>query len=155
MSRSRRSPGGVPPAAELEVLACLRDRGELDARGIREALRPLRPLSHSSVATLLRRLEGKGLVVRRPADAGKAFLYRASGRSAEAVRGVLRRLVRRIFGGDRLSLVSTLYSEPVSDQEVEELRKLVDALRERDRGDTPREHDRGDAPREQGRRERP
>jgi predicted transcriptional regulator len=137
MSRLPRSAGGgsggVPPEAELEVLACLRERGELDARSIRDALWTIRPLSHSSVATLLRRLEGKGLVARRPSPVGKAFLYRASDRSAAAMRGVLRRLVRRVFGGDRLSVVSTLYAEPASDREIEELRRLVDSLRGRGR----------------------
>ena len=139
MSRSSRRPeprrpGGPPPAAELELLACLRERGELDARGIQEALRPIRPLSHSSVATLLRRLEAKGLVARRPAETGKAYLYRAAEGSAEAMTGALRRLVRRVFGGDRLSVVSTLYTEPVSEREIEELRRLVEALGERGRG---------------------
>ncbi|HKB69617.1 MAG TPA: BlaI/MecI/CopY family transcriptional regulator [Thermoanaerobaculia bacterium] len=133
-SASRRS-GIPPPAAELEVLACLRQGGELDARAIREALRPTRPLSHSSVATLLGRLEAKGLVARRPAESGKAYLYRASGKSGEAMEGLLRRLVRRVFGGDRLSVVSTLYAEPVSKEEIEELRRLVETLGERGRGD--------------------
>ena len=110
------------------MLACLRKRGELDARALREALHPLRPLSHSSVATLLRRLEAKGLVARRPAETGKAYVYRASERSGAAMAGALRRLVRRVFGGDRLSVVSTLYAEPVSEKELEELRRLVDAL---------------------------
>ncbi len=64
---------------------------------------------------------------------GKAFLYRASDRSGAALRGVLRRLVRRVFGGDRLSVVSTLYAEPTSDREIDELRRLVDSLRERGR----------------------
>jgi len=59
---------------------------------------------------------------------GKAFLYRASDRSAAAMRGVLRRLVRRVFGGDRLSVVSTLYAEPTSEKEIEELRRLVEEL---------------------------
>ncbi len=140
MSGSRRRsearlPGTSPPAAELEVLACLRERGELDARGIREALGPIRPLSHSSVATLLRRLESKGLVARRPAETGKAYLYRASGRSGEAMESVLRRLVRRVFGGDRLSVVSTLYAEPVSEREIEELRRLVERLEDDRRGE--------------------
>jgi predicted transcriptional regulator len=132
--RPSRSGSRVPPAAELEVLGCLRDRGELDARGIRQALLPSRPLSHSSVATLLRRLEAKGLVARRPAETGKAYLYRASGRSREAVQGVLRRLVGRVFGGDRLSVVSTLYSGPVSEEEIEELRRLLKTLEERESG---------------------
>jgi predicted transcriptional regulator len=87
------------------------------------------------VATLLRRLEAKGLVARRPSPVGKAFLYRASDRSAAAIRGALRRLVRGVFGGDRLSVVSTLYTEPASEKELEDLRRLVEVLGERPRAE--------------------
>ena len=101
----------------------------MDARTIRTVLRKSRPLSHSSVVTLLRRLEAKRLVARRPAPAGKAFLYRASETSAGAIDGVLRRLVSRVFGGDRLSVVSTLFrSAPATEEEIEALRRLVDDL---------------------------
>lgn len=101
----------------------------MDARTIRTVLRESRPLSHSSVVTLLRRLEAKRLVARRPAPAGKAFLYRASETSAGAIDGVLRRLVARVFGGDRLSVVSTLFrSAPATEEEIEALRRLVDDL---------------------------
>jgi len=146
MSRSRpgaRAPkrrrGGpaaaTPPEAELEILACLHDRGEMDARSVGALLRASRPLSHSSVVTLLRRLEAKGLVARRPAAVGKAFLYRASERSAGAFDGVLRRLVSRVFGGDRLSVVSTLFrSSPATEGEIDALRRLVEELHGRRKG---------------------
>ena len=53
------------------------------------------------------------------------------------MKGVLRRLVGRVFGGDRLSVVSTLYSGPVSEEELEELRRLIETLGERRRGGRP------------------
>ena len=149
MSRSRsgaaapkRKSGGpaaaMPPEAELEVLACLHDRGEMDARTVGAVLRASRPLAHSSVVTLLRRLEAKGLVLRRPAPVGKAFLYRASAGSTGAFDGVLRRLVSRVFGGDRLSVVSTLFrSAPATEGEVEALRRLVEELHGRRKGKRP------------------
>ncbi len=121
--------GGPPPEAELEVLACLHDGGEMDARSVGMRLRSSRPLAHSSVVTLLQRLESKRLVARRPAPAGKAFLYRATRRSAGARDSVLRRLVSRVFGGDRLSVVSTLFrSAPATETEIEALRDLVEQL---------------------------
>jgi len=100
----------------------------MDARSIVSAIEPLRTLGHSSVVTLLGRLEAKGLVSRRPAPTGKAFLYRASNADA-TFGGVLARLAARVFGGDRLSLVSTLFrSSPPSAREIEDLRRLVDEL---------------------------
>ena len=121
----------MPPEAELEVLACLRAAGELDARSIGSALARTRPLAHSSVVTLLRRLETKGLVTRRAAPVGKAFLYRPAGKAAATFAGVLDRLVARVFGGDRLSVVSTLFrGEGASAREIAALRELVDSLHE-------------------------
>ena len=100
----------------------------MDARSVAGALAPIRRLSHSSVVTLLGRLESKGLVVRRPAPTGKAFLYRASDPDSTLAR-VLTRLAARVFGGDRPSLVATLFrGSPPSEKEIDDLRHLVDEL---------------------------
>ena len=68
------------PDAELEVLACLWQKGEATARDVREAMAAYRPLTHSAVSTLLARLQEKDLVARRKGPVGKAFLFRAIGR---------------------------------------------------------------------------
>ena len=68
------------PDAELEVLACLWQKGEATARDVREAMASYRPLTHSAVSTLLARLQEKGLVGRRKGPVGKAFLFRATDR---------------------------------------------------------------------------
>jgi predicted transcriptional regulator len=130
-SRSPAAPpdAGLLPEAELELLACLHAQGEADPGTVRRAVHAFRPLSHSSVVTLLRRLEARGLVVRRKAPAGKAFLYRATGEAESTYRGVLARLVRRVFRGDRLSLVSTLFeARKPTEAEIAALKALVDRL---------------------------
>ena len=132
--RQSRSPAAPPdagllPEAELELLAFLHAHGESDPGTVRQAVHAFRPLSHSSVATLLRRLEGRGLVVRRKAPSGKAFLYRATQEAGSTYRGVLARLVKRVFRGDRMSLVSTLFdARKPTEAEIAELQDLVDRL---------------------------
>ena len=130
-SRSKAAPAdeALLPEAELEVLACLHGRGESDARTIREAMEPYRPLAHSSVMTLLQRLEAKALVARRRAPTGKAFLFRATRNSASTYGKVLGRLLNRVFSGDRLSLVSTLFRGGApSEEEIRRLSRLVEEL---------------------------
>jgi predicted transcriptional regulator len=130
-SRSPEAPpdAGLLPEAELELLAFLHTHGEADPGAVREAVRTFRPLSHSSVVTLLRRLEARGLVVRRKAPAGKAFLYRATREAGSTYRSVLARLVKRVFRGDRVSLVSTLFDvRKPTEAEIAELQDLVDRL---------------------------
>jgi len=130
-SRSPEAPpdAGLLPEAELELLAFLHGHGEADPGTVRQAVQAFRPLSHSSVVTLLRRLEARGLVARRKAPKGKAFLYRATSEAGSTYRGVLARLVKRVFRGDRLSLVSTLFDvRKPTEAEIAELQHLVDRL---------------------------
>src|SRR5512135_3485804 len=93
------------PAAELEVLACLKRLGAPTARQIRETMLPFRPMAHGSVVTLLTRLESKKLVTKTKGPVGKAFVYSATGTAAKVYRNVLHRFLHRVFGGDSMQLV--------------------------------------------------
>jgi len=129
--RSPQSQGDeLLPEAELEVLAALRDLGEADTVALRKALDSFRPMAHASMATLLKRLEAKGLVSRRKADSGKAFIYRATVDGAEIVRPLVDRLLHRVFRGNKLTMVATLFqARPPSKKELRELEELVESMK--------------------------
>ena len=117
------------PEAELEILAFLHRHGEADILTIRSAIDSFRPLTHASVSTLVRRLEARGLVTRRTAERGKAFLYSAAVAPEETYGGVVSRLVERVFRNDRLGVVASLFSgKPPTRAEVRELKRLVNKL---------------------------
>ena len=132
--RKQRSAGAAGgddplPEAELEVLACLHRHGQLEARRIRELMADYRPMAHPSVMTLLNRLERRGLVTRRRAPAGKAYIYSATEEATVTYRGVMRRLLERVFGNDSLVLVASLFDvKAPTRREVDELRALLDEL---------------------------
>jgi predicted transcriptional regulator len=118
------------PDAELEVLACLHRQGQATAREIREAMQGYRPMAHASVLTLLTRLEGKGLVSREKGPVGKAFVYIPTARSNKTARNVLKRLLQRVFHGDGVALVTSLFqSKPPTPEELDRLEQLVSDLR--------------------------
>lgn len=120
------------PESELEVLASLDRLGTATARELRESLEETRPMAHGSMVTLLKRLESRGLVTRRKAETGKAFVYRPSRGASETYGDVLGRLRERIFGGDAVALVASLFEdEPPDAGELAELQALVDRLRDR------------------------
>lgn len=122
--------GELPPA-ELDVMSCLW-RGLETATAIREALAVSRPLSHSSVCTLLKRLEEKQFVRREKGPVGKAFVYRANVPAESSGRRMLQRLVDRLFGGDGVSLIASLLeSHPPSDEELVQLEVLLSDLKSR------------------------
>ena len=130
MTGHRKNAPAAVPEAELEVLAALERLGASEASAIRTALLPQRPLAHSSVVTLLQRLEHRGLVARRPAAHGKAFVY--SLRSPSSLGSQLRRLTSRLFADDRVRMVSTLFEgDPPSRREIEAMDRLVEGMRRR------------------------
>src|SRR5262245_25102790 len=118
------------PEAELDVLACLQRFGEATARDIGEALRGYRPMAHGSVVTLLKRLESKSLVTKRKADTGKAFVYRPTRGAHATSQNLLKRIRQRVFGGDSVALVASLYeSKPPTDRELQQLERLLEKLK--------------------------
>jgi len=130
------------PDAELEVLASVQRQGKATAREVRELMHPYRPMAHASVLTLLTRLEAKGLVSREKGPFGKAFVYLPTARSKRTGSNVIKRLVQRVFHGDGVALVASLFqSKPPTREELNRLEKLLADLRaERAQAATAPEH---------------
>lgn len=117
------------PEAELDVMGCLWTGGPATAREIREAMQDRRPLTHASVCTLLRRLEEKGFVTREKSGVGKAFRYSAKVAATGTARRLLDGLLDRVFGGNGVALVASLFeSRPPSSEELDSLHELVEEL---------------------------
>ena len=124
------SAGADLPDAELEVLSCVWQHGQATARQVREAMAGYRPMAHGSMVTLLRRLEAKGWLTRRKASRGKAFVYQPTRRPTATHRHILRKLVRRIFGGNGVKVVATLLdTAPPTSEELDRLQELIDEMR--------------------------
>ena len=120
------------PAAERDVLACLHRIGPTTSRQVLESLASFRPMAHGSVVTLLRRLEAKGLVAKEKGPVGKAFLYRASQQPRVTFRVLVEHFVQRVFHGDSVALVASLFeTRPPTLEEVEKLQQMLDEVRER------------------------
>jgi BlaI family transcriptional regulator, penicillinase repressor len=120
------------PDAEMELLACLQRRGEATARDLRKDLWTHRPMAHGSVLTLLGRLDRRGFVTRRKGPVGKAFVYTPTRQAATTTRPLLKRLVNRVFHGDPVGLVASLFeTRPPTPQELDDLQRLIVDLRKK------------------------
>ena len=118
------------PQAELDVLSCMLQQGQLTAREIRETLSQSRPMAHASVVTLLKRLELKGLVRKHKGKVGKAFVYQATRRPGTVHQSLVRGLLDRVFAGNGLALVSSLFeTQPPSEQDLDELQTMLDKMK--------------------------
>ena len=118
------------PTAELEVLACLRQMEQATAREIRERMHAYRPMAHGSIVNLLNRLEAKKLVGKKKGTVGKAFIYKATAAAASIYGRLLNRILQRVFDGDSMALVSSLFeTRPPNARQLEQLEELLDELR--------------------------
>jgi len=122
------------PSAELEVLACLWQQGKATAREIRETMQGYRPMTHGSMVTLLKRLEGKNLVSKEKSPVGKAFLYHPTRRPEPTYRRIMRDLRERVFGDSGVAMVSSLFeTRTPTPEELDALQQLLDQLRDKER----------------------
>ncbi len=132
--KSAHVPSEQPPDAELDVLAHLWRCQQATAREVREALNSYRPMAHGSVATLLKRLEARGLVTKSKGQVGKAFVYRPTRSARPVYRRIIRNMTDRIFGGNSLEIVSTLFDAKLPTQdELERLQEMLDKLQNKRR----------------------
>src|SRR5688572_25006682 len=116
---------------QLAIMQVLWERGEAAASEVHQALRA-RGLALTTIATMLRKLEEKG-VVRHRAD-GRTFVYRPVVAAGDVSRSMVGALVEQLFGGDPKALVSHLLDEgEIELSELDELRRRVRA-RERKEG---------------------
>ena len=87
--------------------------------------RKKRPVSYSTVQTILRILENKGYVAHE--KVARAFVYRPIVNARQARRRALRHLVTRLFeGSPGLLVLNVLEDEELSPSELKQLKKLIE-----------------------------
>jgi predicted transcriptional regulator len=112
------------------MMAVLWARGEATAAEVHGALRVDRGLAFTTIATMLRKMEDKGVVAHRAE--GRQFVYRPTVSEAQVRRSMVGELVERLFGGDPKALVAHLVSEHEIDAgELRELQRRVAGGRKR------------------------
>ena len=97
---------------QLAILRVLWVRGEATVNQVQEDLLAERPLALTTVATVLTRLDKKGLVSHR--SEGRQYVYQAEVSESDVRGDALSDLTEQLFRGDITALVSHL----LSDQEI-------------------------------------
>lgn len=117
---------------QLAILRTLWQRGDAAVADVHAALSD-RGLALTTIATMLRKMEEKGLVAHR--ENGRQFLYRAKVAPDLVQKNLVSELVTRLFDGDPLELVNHLLRQGEIDLgELDDLRrKVADAERKQKR----------------------
>jgi len=116
----------APPrltASQLTVMQVLWSRDEASVTDVQRAMTGRR-LAPTTVATMLVRLEQRGLVSHRAE--GRQYIYRSRVSPADVRETVTRELLRNLFDGDVTAFVSQLLdSRKLTREEVADLQRLV------------------------------
>lgn len=110
---------------QLRIMQILWERGQATAREITEELSRAEPIAHSTVQTLLRKLEAKGAVEHSREE--RTFVFRPVSQRLEVEESAARDLLTRVFRGSLSGLVAHLLKyEKVSPEELARLRRLIE-----------------------------
>jgi predicted transcriptional regulator len=118
-----------PTEAELEILRALWERGPSTVRQVHEAIAAARDTGYTTTLKLMQIMADKGLVTRDESSRTHIYTPRVSQESTQ--QQLVTDLVTRAFGGSAAELVlRALSSHTASDEELAEIRKLIDEERE-------------------------
>jgi len=114
-----------PTAAELEILHVLWERGASTVREVHEALSAHKPIGYTSVLKLMQIMTAKGTV--RRDEQQRAHVYEAVQPEEKTKRQLALDVLQRVFDGSASELMMhALAGRKTSQEEVEELRRLLD-----------------------------
>lgn len=114
---------------QLAIMQVLWDHGECTVADVRQRLSPERKLAHTTVGTMLTKLEEKGHVKHRTVGTANVFSARTS--RSQVNRSMVFDLANRLFQGDVSQLVCQLLDGgKVTREELDRIKQLV---REKDR----------------------
>ena len=126
---------------QLAIMQVLWQRQEASVSDVHAALLT-RQLAPTTIATMLVKMEQKGLVEHRAE--GRKFLYRPLLSEAEVRRTSVEEVRDRLFGGDTAALVSHLISErPLARGELSRLKELIAEAEQREAKPQKKESRRG------------
>ena len=117
---------------QLAIMRVLWSRSESTVADVHEALEPERGLALTTIATMLTKMEKKGVVDHRAE--GRRFIYRPLVSEDQVRRSMVSDLTSQLFRGDVTALVNHLLSEhDIESGELTQLREMI-AARERKEG---------------------
>jgi len=121
---SKRRDDLKPTESELELLTILWDREQATVRDLYDAVNAQRPVVYTGVLKLLQIMTDKGLVQRDERE--RAHVYSAAVAREDTERQFMQELSKRFFAGSAAQMaLRALEMEPASEEELDEIRKLL------------------------------
>ena len=110
---------------QLAVMRVLWQRGSATVADVQAALAPERSLAYTTLATVLSRLELRGVVTRQVE--GRSYVYQPAVAEEEVGHSLLGDLVEQVFSGSPSELVHQLLeSQEIDRDELARIKQLVE-----------------------------
>ena len=110
---------------QIALMRVLWRRGETSTTEVAQELADARGLKHTTIATLLTRLEKRGVVAQR--RDGRQLYYRALVDEADVRRSMVADLIGALFAGDAQELVAHLVQESeIAPGDLAKVRRRLD-----------------------------
>jgi predicted transcriptional regulator len=115
-----------PTESEVEILQILWQKGSATVREVHEVLETKKDVGYTTTLKLMQIMVEKGIVDR---DTSKRIhIYKPLIPQSSVENNLINKLRQKIFRGSASRLViGALLSEPVSEQELEEIREFLDS----------------------------
>jgi BlaI family penicillinase repressor len=115
------------------IMRVLWTAGEATVARVYEALPPEHRRALTTIATMLTKMERKGVVTHR--SEGRQFIYEPAVEEKDVRRSMVEDLTERLFDGDVAALVSHLLTEQeIERDELARLQRLIEARRKGEKG---------------------
>ena len=115
-----------PSDLEMQILSVLWERGPSTAREVLEAMPDGKKRAYTTILSAMQVMEKKGLLGHT--NRGVAHVYRPAVNKRKVIQPFVRKVVTEVFGGRPAAVMQALLADgQVSDEELAEMRKLLDA----------------------------
>ena len=121
---------------ELEIMHIIWDREKATVQEVKDALSEAHPGAYSTFRTIMRRMEGKGILDHEMDEDGRTFIYKPLVSREEVSSSMFRDIYRRLFRGSserlRDAIDALFQREEITPEEIQRLRKLIAEKGEQD-----------------------
>ena len=115
-----------PTEAELTLLNVLWQLGPSTVREVHQAVSTSQKTGYTTVLKILQIMHDKALVIRD--ESHRAHVYAAANSQDQTQSSLLKDLMIKAFGGSKSKLVMRALDDSTSQQEIDDIRQLLDKL---------------------------
>ena len=115
-----------PTEAELTLLNVLWKVGPATVRQIHDTVSEKQKTGYTTVLKILQIMHEKSLVIRD--ESNRAHVYAAANSETQTQSSLIKDLILKAFGGSTSKLVMRAIDESTSQQEIEDIRELLNTI---------------------------